>query len=386
MSEGSAFRSISYNRKIEYEILSCSRIFDARNETLANIGAQKESKRFIVIDKNLEMYTPSVAAYFSHYDIETRIVSFESGEANKTLHNAVNLLNELEKFPIRRRDEPLIAIGGGVLTDVMGFVASIYRRGVPHIKIPTTLMGYVDAAVGIKCGVNFNDHKNRLGSFEPPLKVLLDPAFLRTLSDRHILNGVGEIIKLAVIRDAVLFKQLEQVGNSCVQNKFQGNDAKEILDRSINIMIDELAPNLYEENLSRAVDFGHTFSPAYEMESEHDLLHGEAVVIDIALSVFLAKIKGILSADDLGRMLNLIRAFGYDFPQVYLGSEILWDSALERQRHRNGLQRIPLPCTIGNYVFANDVTFPELDRANSFLKRWLHENESLYKLRPVRIR
>ena len=384
MSDSSTLRSISYNRKIEYDILFCTRIFDIKNRILADIGSRKNSRRFIVLDKNLGIYKPAITSYFSRYGIETQIVSFESGEANKTLWKTVELLEDLEKFPIRRRDEPLIAIGGGVLTDVVGFAASVYRRGVPHIKIPTTLMGYVDAAVGIKCGVNFNNHKNRLGSFEPPLKVLLDPAFLQTQSDRHTLNGVGEIIKLAIILDAELFKRLEQMGNSCVQKKFQGSDCREILDRSINIMIDELAPNLYEENLSRAVDFGHTFSLAYEMESGHDLLHGEAVVIDMVLSAFLANIKGVLSADDLTRMLNLIRTFGYDFPQVHLGSEILWESVLERQKHRNGSQRIPLPCTIGGHIFANDVTFQELNKANSFLKGWMHESECLYKCRPVR--
>lgn len=380
MSKNALFRSVFYNRKIEYDILSCSHVFDISNSTLASIGAQKGSKRFIVLDENLEMYKSAITSYFSHSDIDAHIVLFEAGETNKTLQKVVELLEELETFPIRRRDEPLIAIGGGVLTDVVGFAAGLYRRGMPHIKIPTTLMGYVDAAIGIKCGINFNNQKNRVGSFEPPLKVLLDPTFLKTLSDRHILNGVGEIIKLAIIRDAGLFKQLEKMGNSCIQKKFQGDDCQGILDQSINIMIDELAPNLYEENLSRSVDFGHTFSLAYEMEANCDLLHGEAVVIDIVLSLFLAKIKGILSSDNLNRMLNLIRVFNYNFSQVFLESDILWNSILERQRHRNGLQRIPLPHAVGEHVFVNDVTFHELDNANVFLENWMYENGYLYKI------
>jgi 3-dehydroquinate synthetase len=116
-------------------------------------------------------------------------------------------VRELDTFPIHRRDEPIIAIGGGTLTDVVGFVASSYRRSVPHLKVPTTLMGYVDASIGIKTGINFDGHKSRLGSFEPPRKVLLDKTFLQTLPREYILDGTGEIIKLAVIKDAGLFKR-----------------------------------------------------------------------------------------------------------------------------------------------------------------------------------
>ncbi len=384
MSQVSAIRTISCCRKIEYEIISCLRIFDIGNRTLADIGAGKGSKRFIVLDKNVKEYRSAITSYFDYYGIKTRISLFESGESNKTIQRAVKLLKELDQFPILRRSEPLVAIGGGVLTDMVGFAASIYRRGVPHIKIPTTLMGYVDAAIGIKCGVNLNNGKNRIGSFEPPLKVLLDPDFLRTLSNRQILNGVGEIIKLAIISDAKLFNGLELLGNSCVQKKFQGSDCKLILDRSINAMLDNLASNLYEEDLSRSVDFGHTFSLAYEMELGNDLLHGEAVVVDVILSIFLAKTKGVLAAAAADRILKLIGAFDYDFSRVFLKTEILWASLLERQKHRDGQQRIPLPCGVGKHVFANDVTYEELDRSNGLLKDWIYEGRNLCERRFLR--
>ncbi|CAM5261256.1 hypothetical protein [Rhodanobacter lindaniclasticus] len=157
------------------------------------------------------------------------------------------LLRALDEFPIHRRDEPILAIGGGVLTDVVGYVASSYRRGVPHIKVPTTLIGYVDAAVGIKTAINFNGRKNRLGSFEPPRRVLLDRRLLRTLPRRHLRNGVCEIVKLAVIKDATLFAQLERHGAASIAGAFQGEAAGEILDRAIDDMLQELAPNLFEE-------------------------------------------------------------------------------------------------------------------------------------------
>lgn len=214
-------RSISVTNETKYEIVSGASFFDISNSTLANIGAGKGSRRFVVLDKNIEGHRAEIASYFAHFGIETHIELFEPGEENKSLLSLTSLLEKLDSFPIKRRDEPIIAIGGGVLTDVVAFVASIYRRGVPHIKIPTTLMGYVDAAIGIKCGVNFNGNKNRIGSFEPPLSVLLDRSFLKTLPHRHIMNGLGEIIKLAVILDAEIFDWLEKDGVACIKNHFQ---------------------------------------------------------------------------------------------------------------------------------------------------------------------
>lgn len=166
-----------------------------------SLGRIENGRRFVVVDSNVDRhYSAQIRNYFSYHGVEAKIITFPGGEENKTIENYLSIVRELDSFPIHRRDEPIIAIGGGVLTDVVGFVAGSYRRGVPHIKVPTTLIGYVDASIGIKTGVNFNGNKNRLGAFASPQKVLLDKSLLKTLPKRHILNGLCEIIKLAVIR------------------------------------------------------------------------------------------------------------------------------------------------------------------------------------------
>lgn len=373
--------AVSCPKSIQYDIAVCGDIFEKENDALASIGAGYGSRRFIVLDSKLESWESKIKSYFDSLGIVTKIVLFQAGEENKTIAEAMRLIDVLDIFPINRRSEPIIAIGGGVLTDLVAFVASIYRRGVPHVKVPTTLMGYIDAAVGIKCGVNSKKGKNRIGAFEPPLKVLLDKTFLWTLPDRHILNGLGEIIKLAVILDAKLFEELESVGPECVARKFQSSSDEKILKRSVDIMVQELASNPYEENLCRAVDFGHTFSPAYEMESRHKILHGEAVLIDIILSVFLANIKGILSAEQMLRILNLTQLFPWQFPGILIESASLWDSLNERTCHRDGKQRVPLPRVIGEGIFVNDITFAELDAANSRLKKWIGDDGTICERR-----
>ncbi len=288
------------------------------------------------------------------------MITFPSGEEHKNMESYQHIVRELDAFPIHRRDEPIIMIGGGVLTDLAAFVASTYRRSVPHLKIPTTLMGYIDASVGIKNGINFNGYKNRIGSFEPPIRVLLDKSFLKTLPRRHILNGVSEIIKLAVIKDAGLFRLLEKHGPNSVHAQFQDEKAGEILDRAITGMLEELESNLFEEDLARKVDFGHTFSYGLEINHEAHLLHGEAVLLDIIFSTMIAKQRCLLSESDAERIFNLIEDLGIDPKISLLDPATLWESLEERTYHRNGFQRVPLPNGLGKCVFVNDITQREI--------------------------
>ncbi len=364
MSNRRYLRSVTYQYTIAYEIVNSPDIFNPQNPALLSVGKLEDARRFVVVDSNVERYYSSeIRDYFSKNRIEARIISFDSGEENKTIDSYLYLVQELDAFPICRRDEPIIAIGGGVLTDVVGFLATSYRRGVPHIKVPTTLMGYVDAAIGIKAGINFNGYKNRLGGFVAPVKVLLDRSLLKTLPRRHILNGVCEIIKLAIIRDAELFYQLETDGAQCVEAKFQNAAGSLVLDRAIEGMLEELQSNLLEEELARRVDFGHTFSYGLETQRESDLFHGEAVLLDIAISTLIAQGRGYLSAEEVERIFNLIYSLGLTLDISLLDVDTLWQSLEERVYHRNGLQRVPLPHSIGCCCFVNDICMHEIERA-----------------------
>ena len=359
---GAAWR-VSHQRRIEYDLVKAPDLFDPRNPALLSIGRVREGRRFVVVDEQVaHHHGPRIDAYFAAHGISARIVPFAGGEASKTADTWLDMVRELDAFPIHRRDEPIIAIGGGVLTDVVGFVAGSYRRSVPHIKVPSTLMGYVDASVGIKTGINFNNNKNRLGSFEPPCRVLLDHTLLRTLPRRHLLNGVCEIIKLAVIRDAALFAQLETCGSASVAAAFQDAAGDEILDRAIAGMLEELQPNLFEDELERRVDFGHTFS--YGLEARHgELLHGEAVLLDILVSCLVARGRGLLSAAETTRIFSLVERLGIEPDIALLDVDLVWDSLLERIEHRNGMQRVPLPHGLGACVFANDINRQEVASA-----------------------
>jgi 3-dehydroquinate synthase len=368
---------VNYQRPIRYEVINSPNVFDPHNTDLLYPEVSGSSRRFVVVDANVErFFGEDIRRYFLYHGVTAKIVTFPGGEENKTIEFYKSLVRELDAFPIHRRDEPIIAIGGGVLTDVVGFVASTYRRSVPHIKVPTTLMGYVDASIGIKTGINFNGRKNRLGSFEPPLRVLLDKTFLKTLPRRHLLNGVAEIIKLAVIKDAHLFRLLEEHGSKSVEAYFQNETGGIILDRAITGMLEELEPNLFEDDLARKVDFGHTFSYGLETRNETDLLHGEAVLLDIVFSSLLARTRGLLSRADLERLFRLIAALGITLDISSLEPLTLWQSLEERTYHRNGFQRVPLPHGIGGCTFVNDITLTEIQTAHRALAQMTMLNPS----------
>lgn len=365
-------RPVRYQHTVEYEVVNAPNMFHRQNLALLSVGRTENARRFVVIDSNVEKhYSAAIRDYFSYHHVESKIVTFPAGEENKTADHYLSIIRELDAFPIHRRDEPIIAIGGGVLTDVVGFVASSYRRGVPHIKVPTTLMGYVDASIGIKTGINFNGNKNRVGAFHAPQMVLLDKFFLKTLPRRHILNGVCEIIKLAIIRDAELFRLLEGYGAQSVDAHFQDEQGAIILDRAIAGMLEELQRNLFEEELARKVDFGHTFSYGLETRHEANLFHGEAVLLDILVSTLIARERNLLSEEETNRIFRLTHTLGITLDTSMLDPCLLWQSLAERTYHRNGLQRVPMPCGIGNCIFLNDITKEEIESAAKALSDWI---------------
>lgn len=363
-------------RPISYDIVCRHDLFHPDNDALLATQDNKGGhRRFVVVDSQiLEHYGDAIENYFQANNIDACIHAFDAGEHNKSIDQFMAVLEGLEAFPINRRNEPIIAIGGGVVTDLVGFVASSWRRGVPHINVPTTLMGYVDAAIGVKTGINFKQHKNRLGSFSSPERVLLDHTFFQTLPRRHLLNGVGEILKLAIVKEPDLFSTLEQYGSDCIDAQFQDSISWEILSVSVDSMLAELIPNLFETELARVVDFGHTFSTALEMQDGLDLLHGEAVVIDILISSIIAWQRSLLSREDLDRIFSLVLTLKLRLSSQGLHPDLLMQALIERQHHRNGVQRVPLPMGIGSYCFVANIDLDDITNAVTLFKEWLRDN------------
>ncbi|MGW4376462.1 sedoheptulose 7-phosphate cyclase [Streptomyces albidoflavus] len=357
-------------KPVSYEVRVADGLFDTDRTDLLEPSAApgKRLRRFVVLDSDVDLLHGSrIRAYFDHHDVEHQICVVPADETVKSFETAARIVEQLDAFGVDRRREPLIVIGGGVLMDIVGLVSSLYRRGTPFIRVPTTLIGLVDAGVGAKTGVNFNGHKNRLGTYFPADLTLLDRTFLATLDRRHIGNGLAEILKIALIKDARLFGILESYGPLLLNEKFQGESeageesAREVVRRAIHGMLEELQPNLWEAELERSVDYGHTFSPTVEMRALPALLHGEAVCVDMALTTALARRRGLISDADARRVYAVMHALELPAWDDLLDQPELLTAALrDTVRHRDGQQRLPLPVGIGDVTFVNDLTEEEL--------------------------
>jgi len=329
------------------------------------------------------LYGDAMRAYFVAKGIELTTVIINGGEADKRPDAVDKILDELCVYKLRRR-EPFLAIGGGCLLDIAGMAACLYRRGVPFVRVPTTLLSIVDASVGVKNGVDYccdvtNDtYKNRVGTFYAPSSCLLDNSFIATQDARNISNGFGEILKLALVRSQDLFELLEAHGAALVESRFAASPSvpagvsDRIIDLSIQIMLEELGPNLWEKTLDRCVDYGHTFSKLLEMVPGADIMHGEAVNVDGFFCVVLAYLRGFIDMETVNRIFKCMQSLNLPTNSDDLQSKLAWQSCKDAIEHRHGEQRIPLVTGIGESICVSDVTQDELDRALVMMKEFKH--------------
>ncbi|XP_034387964.1 2-epi-5-epi-valiolone synthase [Cyclopterus lumpus] len=371
-----------------YKVTETRHLLDPSNDTLL-LGhitdpqqlediqkSNKPIKRFVVVDQEVyKIYATKIIEYLEANNVLYKILSLPTTEENKTIKMALQIVEEVNNFSLDRRTEPIIAIGGGVCLDIVGLAASLYRRRTPYIRVPTTLLSYIDASVGAKTGVNFANCKNKLGAYIPPAAALLDLSFLQTVPRRHISNGLAEMLKMALMKHRGLFELLETHGRMLLDTKFQTDNsclqaASQVTRIAIGTMLEELAPNLWEDDLNRLVDFGHLVSPSLEMKVLPSLLHGEAVNIDMSYMVYVSKESGLLTEDEKQRVISCM--VGLELPVWHEACtmELIQKSLQERLKHSGGLVRMPLPVGLGEAVISNDTSCEILHKA--FVK-WREE-------------
>jgi 3-dehydroquinate synthase len=236
------------------------------------------------------------------------VLLFPGGEPRKRL-SEVEALAELMVAAGADRSSVVVAFGGGIVNDVAGFLAAIFMRGVPVIQAPTTLLAQVDAAVGGKTGVNLVAGKNLLGSFHQPLAVLIDPDVLKTLPEREYRAGLYEIVKCGVIRDAELFRLLDECAPAVLAREPATLDR--IIAAAVRIKAEVVSADEREGDLRRILNFGHTIGHALEAETEYSrFLHGEAVAFGMRAATALAERAGHLGTPEASEIQRVIGKYG----------------------------------------------------------------------------
>jgi 3-dehydroquinate synthase len=263
------------------------------------------SKRYIIADGNtMELCLPVIDKYLGALKVEQQVFNIEPGEDSKSIDLAHQLWENFTDLNITRGDV-ILNIGGGVVSDLGGFVAATYKRGVDVINIPTTLLAMADASVGGKVGVNFHQLKNQLGYFSNPKGVFIHTEFLQTLPDREFVSGYAEMIKHALIADANSWQLMKEKGSPSIDFVTQ------LLPKSVSIKNDFVKDDPLDKGVRKTLNFGHTIGHAIEtlfMDSDTEVLHGEAVAAGIISAAYISHKKVGLTESHLIEIVNLLKS------------------------------------------------------------------------------
>jgi len=280
---------------------------------LENNGLRTGPAAIITNPDIAQQYGEQVAESLRVVGFEPHICTVPTGEEYKTLASIHQLYDQILAAGLDRRS-PIIALGGGVIGDMTGFVAATYLRGVPFVQIPTSLLSMVDASVGGKTGVDVPQGKNLIGAFKQPELVLMDPDVFESLPPVEFRSGLAEVLKHGIIGAPALFEQLETVGPS---------DLTQLLADAVQVKVDVVEEDPYEQGRRATLNLGHTFGHAIELVSEFDVRHGEGVALGLVASAYMAAELGHCSVALAQRIKSAvqhlelpIKLSGYDSQQI----------------------------------------------------------------------
>ena len=257
-------------------------IEDLKQEVSQFISDKREF--FLLVDENTHKHClPVLKALLGKKGFNPALLEIPSGEQNKNLRTAGDLWSQLTIAGVKR-DAVLLTLGGGVISDMGGFVAATYKRGIAVMHIPTTLLGMIDAAIGGKTGIDFMGYKNHIGSFYTPQKVFVIPDFLKTLDQQQWLSGIGELLKYGFIKHPELLE-------SKAFFEKDGTEIEAMIELAVASKLEIVAKDPLESGVRKILNFGHTIGHAFEsfaLAKSRDLLHGEAIAAGILAELWLS--------------------------------------------------------------------------------------------------
>ena len=329
---------------------------DIRSTLKEVVHARSYSKLVVLTDVNTQQYCLPLIQEVLPAD--TVLITVPAGEPFKTLETCATIWTQMTEAVLDRQ-ALMLNLGGGVIGDMGGFCASVYKRGIPFITIPTTLLSQVDASVGGKLGIDFMGFKNHLGVFQLPETVLIDPTFLETLPQRELRSGYAEVLKHGLIRDLAFFRSLPST-------LWEKQDWARVIRHSVGIKKAVVEVDPKETGLRKILNFGHTIGHAVEsfyLNSPQPLLHGEAIALGMIAEGFLSFQKIGLSFEELNELsTKMLSIFG----KVSLDSkdlDALLDLCAQDKKNEGSTQLFTLLPSLGDCSFNNPVTREEIKHA-----------------------
>lgn len=300
-----------------------------------------KGKYAIVTDSNVrKLYGWHLESLLKKQGLDGILIEFPAGEKSKSAQTALAIGQKLAQENLDRQTT-LIALGGGVVGDLAGYVASFYMRGLKFIQIPTTLLAQVDSSIGGKVGVNIPEGKNMFGYFHQPKVVITDIDTLKTLPEKELRNGLAEVIKYGVIQDVQLLEDIEQ--NFPLKDE---EFLRRIIEKSCKIKVSIVEQDEKEENYRQILNYGHTIGHAIETAENYEISHGEAVAIGMAYEGKIALKLGLFSRDDLDRQNKVLQKVGLPIKMKLNPARLMEIMRLDKKAKNNKVKMV-LPMRIG---------------------------------------
>ena len=313
-----------------------------------------EGKLVIVTDpgvKGLHGESLSKALAKDGFKVTTLVVP--SGEDQKSLDNAVRLYEQLTDA-YAERSTPIVALGGGVIGDLTGFVAATYLRGVPFVQLPTTLLAQVDSSVGGKVAVDHERLKNKIGAFHQPRLVIADTDTLKTLPKAELANGLAEAIKTAAVRGKEFFVYLEQ--NVEKLRALNISALEEAVYQCVSIKAEIVEKDERDAGLRNILNFGHTIGHAIESVSHFGVRHGEAVAVGMVATARISNRMGLLSYSEVDRLITLVEKAGLPARMPDLDTSAILKVMRHDKKVESGQVRFVLLKEIGDVIVSDEVS------------------------------
>lgn len=326
---------------------------------------QTFSKIFILVDENTHEYCLPILLGNLETEISFEILEVEPGEEMKNIQTVNHLWEILTEIKADRK-ALLINLGGGVITDMGGFVASTYKRGIQFINIPTTLLSMCDASIGGKTGIDLMHYKNMVGTFSFPEQIFVYPQFLETLPYKELRSGFAEMLKHGLIADKTHWENLIQIQKLDADSIFQH------IQVSMDIKQKVVEKDFHEKNVRKTLNFGHTIGHAIEslcLEKENPILHGEAVALGMICETHLSYLEGLISEEDSETIIANIQKY-YSFIDLSgFNDEDIFNLILNDKKNIDTKINFSLLSGIGFCVFDHECKTENIQKSLNFYRQ-----------------
>jgi 3-dehydroquinate synthase len=335
-----------YDALIEQNLL-------ARSGTVLREALPEASRYFLItVPPVRKAWSAPFMASLASTGLDAQLLEISDGESSKTVSTVERLARKLVKAGADRRSV-LVALGGGVVGDLTGFLAAIYMRGIDYVQVPTTLLAQVDASIGGKTGVNLRDGKNLLGRFHQPRAVLIDPTALTTLPEREFRSGLYEALKCGVIGNSEIFRQLEENRDPILQRDMAALEW--LITETVRYKARIVAADEKEDDLRRVLNFGHTIGHALEAETSYkQFLHGEAVAWGMVAAAMIAAALQKTDSDTARRIISTVLALA-PLPRVDVRGKRIFRRLQADKKTANGVVHFVLPTSLGSADVVSDI-------------------------------